>query len=113
MTFNAITLDDMVYPRSRVLRFYGGVFCVTMATLMLQVLQTRILSVMTWYHLAFFVISSAMIGLTLGAVWVYLQRDRFRYDTLSADLTMFSTAFGMTTVLALAVQMTLPLVSFP
>jgi hypothetical protein len=68
---------------------------------------------MTWYYLAFFVISSAMFGLTFGALWVYLQRERFRPDTLSADLTRFSTAFGITTALALAVQMTLPLVIFP
>jgi hypothetical protein len=35
---------------------YLGVFLVAMATLMLEVLLTRITSVSAWYHLAFFVI---------------------------------------------------------
>jgi hypothetical protein len=51
-------------------KFYSGLFLVTACTLMLQVLQTRILSVVAWYHLAFFAISMAMFGLTAGAVFV-------------------------------------------
>jgi hypothetical protein len=53
-------------------RFYVGVFVIAAATLMLQIIETRIISVTSWYHLAFFVISTAMFGLTAGAVWVYL-----------------------------------------
>ena len=65
--------------------FYIGLFLITASTLMLQLIQTRILSVVAWYHLAFFVISMAMFGLTVGAVWVYLRRDRFTEATLSYD----------------------------
>ena len=93
--------------------FYGGLFLVTSATLMLQLIQTRILSVVAWYHLAFFVISVAMFGLTAGAVWVYLRRDRFTEGTLSHDLTWFSTAFAVTTALSLAIQLTLAPVTGP
>ncbi len=57
--------------------FYAGLFLITACTLMLQVVQTRILSVVAWYHLAFFAISMAMFGLTAGAVFVYLKRERF------------------------------------
>ena len=39
--------------------------------LVLQIVQTRILSVITWYYLAFFAISVAMLGMTIGAIWVY------------------------------------------
>jgi hypothetical protein len=87
--------------------FYVGLFLITSCTLMLQLIQTRILSVVAWYHLAFFVISMAMFGLTTGAVWVYLRRDRFSEKTLSYDLSYFSAAFAVTTALCLAVQMTL------
>jgi SAM-dependent methyltransferase len=87
--------------------FYAGVFLVTAATLMLQVVQTRILSVVAWYHLAFFVISIAMFGLTAGAVWVYLRRERFTGATLSYDLAHFSVAFALTTAIAVIVQMCL------
>lgn len=73
---------------------------------MLQVVQTRILSVVAWYHLAFFAISMAMFGLTAGAVWVYLRRERFTEATLSYDLAHYSMAFAAGTGLCLLVQMT-------
>ncbi len=74
---------------------------------MLQLVQTRILSVVAWYHLAFFVISTAMFGLTAGAVWVYLRGARYSPRTLSFDLAHYSALFGLSTALALAFQMTL------
>ncbi len=93
-------------------KFYTGLFLITACTLMLQVIQTRILSVVAWYHLAFFAISMAMFGLTVGAVWVYLRRDRFTEKTLSYDLSYFSTAFALSTLFCLIVQMSLtPMVS--
>ncbi len=91
----------------KIFNFYAGLFCVTAATLMLQLIQTRILSVVAWYHLAFFVISTAMFGLTAGAVWVYLRGERFSEKTLSFDLAHYSIAFAVSTALALAFQMTL------
>ena len=93
-------------------KLYIGLFLITACTLMLQVIQTRILSVVAWYHLAFFAISMAMFGLTVGAVWVYLRRDRFTEKTLSYDLSYFSTAFALSTLFCLIVQMSLtPIVS--
>ncbi|CAL1240485.1 hypothetical protein [Candidatus Methylocalor cossyra] len=93
-------------------RFYAGLFLVTACTLMLQVIQTRILSVLAWYHLAFFAISMAMFGLTAGAVWVYLHRKRFTPKTFSYDLAHYSAAFALAIAVCLAVQMTLaPIVS--
>jgi spermidine synthase len=87
--------------------FYSGVFLVTAATLMLQVIQTRILSVVAWYHLAFLVISLALFGLTAGAVWVFLRSQRLTVSTLSSDLTSFSSALALTTALSLVLQMLL------
>ena len=87
--------------------FYTGVFLVGCSTLMLEIIQTRILSVVVWYHLAFFVISLAMFGLTAGAVWVYLRRARFTEKTLSYDLAYFSGLFALATAICLGVQMTL------
>jgi spermidine synthase len=92
--------------------FYLGVFLISSCTLMLEIIQTRILSVVVWYHLAFFVISLAMFGLTAGAVWVYLRPLRFTEKTLSYDLSYFSGLFALATAICLAVQMTLaPVVS--
>ena len=72
----------------RRVRFYVALGLVTAATLMLQIIETRIISVTSWYHLAFFVISIAMFGLTAGAVFVYLRPERFRPARLSYDLTV-------------------------
>lgn len=89
------------------MRFYAGVFLVTASVLMLQVIQTRVLSVVLWYYLAFFVISLAMFGITAGTVWVYLRRERFSQRTLSHDLAYFSSALAVATAVCAAVQMTL------
>jgi hypothetical protein len=87
--------------------FYLALGLVTAATLMLQIIETRIISVISWYHLAFFIISIAMFGLTAGAVFVYLRRARFRQEELYADLTVATLAFALTTNLAILVQLTL------
>jgi hypothetical protein len=79
---------------------------------MFQLTETRILSVILWYHLAFFAISMAMFGLTVGAVWVYYYQSRFA-PALSYYLSYFSSAFGVSLVVSLAGQLLLPLtVSF-
>ena len=99
--------DGVKVPVLSQINFFAGVFLLTLATLMLEIIQTRILSVVAWYHLAFFIISIAMFGMTAGAVWVYMRRDRFTEKTLSRDLAYFTTAFALSTALSLAVQMTL------
>ena len=88
-------------------RFFLGLFLLTFATLMLELVETRLLSVMRWYHLAFFVISAAMFGMTAGAVWVYAKRSRFTQATLSADLAWMTAAFAVSVPVALLVQASL------
>jgi hypothetical protein len=77
------------------------------ATLMLQIIETRIISVTSWYQLAFLVISIAMFGLTAGAIFVYLRKERFRPERLSYDLAVATLAFALITDLAIIVQLTL------
>ena len=56
----------------------GGLFLTTLATLMLEVLDSRLLSVLTWYHLAALAVSLAMFGMAAGAVFVFLGGSRFQ-----------------------------------
>ena len=70
--------------------FLVGVFLITFSLLLFQILQTRILSVIAWYYLAFFAISVAMLGMTVGAVWVYLRREHFDAGPLPATLVIFA-----------------------
>lgn len=53
--------------------FYLGTFLIALSTLTLEVTLSRFFSVITWYHLAFFAISTAMLGMTAGALRIYLS----------------------------------------
>jgi spermidine synthase len=84
--------------------FLFGVFLITFALLIFQSVQTRILSVMAWYYMAFFAISVAMLGMTAGAVWVYLRRDRLASIPLSVTLTNFSLATAVSIPASIILQ---------
>ena len=90
--------------------FYIGLALVTGAVLMFQIIETRILSVISWYYLSFFVISMAMFGLTAGAVYVYLKSDTFASVGLSTNLTNYGTLFAISTPVSLLVQLNVPIV---
>lgn len=90
---------------------YLGVFLVAMATLMLEVLLTRITSVSAWYHLAFFVISLGMLGMTAGAVTVFVAPKLFERDQVKARLAQASLGFAVSTPLAVAFALSVPLSS--
>ena len=79
----------------RRLPFLSGVFLITFSLLIFQIVQTRILSVITWYYLAFFAISVAMLGMTVGAVWVYLWHERFQRTPLVITLSNFALATAL------------------
>src|SRR5262249_6609820 len=87
--------------------FLTGVFLVSLAALVFQIVQTRILSVLAWYYLAFFAISVAMLGMTAGAVWVHLRADRFRPERLAGALANAASAAALSMLGSLAVQLSL------
>jgi hypothetical protein len=72
-------------------RTYAGLFMVTLATLMYEILLTRIFSVTIWYHYAFMAISIALFGMTkvvevikaLGITKVTYYRWRQEYGGMS------------------------------
>ena len=79
----------------RKLPFLSGLFLITFSLLIFQITQTRILSVITWYYLAFFAISVAMLGMTIGAVWAYLWQERFEKTPLPITLSNFALATAL------------------
>lgn len=80
---------------------YVGIFLVAMATLMFEILLTRIFSVTLWAHLAFVAVSIAMFGMTLGAVLVYLFSAWFTPARARLNLALSSALFGVTAVWSL------------
>jgi len=87
-----------------------GLFLVALATLMLEVLDTRLLSVVTWYHLSFFAVSMAMLGMASGAVVVFLGGDTFSAErvgrTLPAAALVFAVALAVSHVGNLVIPFT-------
>ncbi len=64
---------------------------------MLQIMETRILSVIGYYHLAFFAIGVAMLGMTAGALAVF-----FRFELTYTPARLFETMARVMTVFAWA-----------
>jgi SAM-dependent methyltransferase len=84
---------------------YFGLALVTLSTLMLQLLLTRIFSVTMWYHFAFLVISMSMFGLTAGALIVHLWPRTFPDERLGRLLAGSSLAFALTTAASFALHL--------
>jgi hypothetical protein len=80
----------------------------TLATLMLQILITRIFSVTLWYHFAFMAVSIAMFGLTFGATLVYVRPGRFPPDRTHALMAVYALAFSIATVVCFLAHLYLP-----
>jgi spermidine synthase len=69
-----------------------------MCGLMLQIMETRVLSVIGYYHLAFFAIGVAMLGMTAGALAVF-----FRFELVYAPERLFETMSRVMAVFAWSV----------
>src|SRR3954454_9976900 len=78
---------------------YASLFLVALATLMYEVLLTRIFSVTLYYHFAFVAVSVALFGMTLGAVLVYLLPALFTPDKARRAMAKSAMLFGITMIL--------------
>jgi len=92
-------------------RTYAGLFLVTLATLMYEVLLTRIFSVTLWYHYAFMAISVALFGMTVGALLVYLLPARFPQEGAKRQLAWSALLFSAALVASFAAQVHIPIPS--
>lgn len=88
---------------------YIGTFFIAFSTLALEVTLSRILSVTSWYHLAFLVISTALLGMTAGAVTVYLKPDWFSGKKLDTNLIRFAIGYALVVPFALILICLIPL----
>ena len=77
--------------RRTMLLFLAGLFLICMCVLMLQIVETRMLSVIAWYYLAFFAISMAMFGMTAGSLFVYFKPHLFQPERLLEHLSWIGT----------------------
>ncbi|MCS6898206.1 MAG: hypothetical protein RMJ98_02680 [Myxococcales bacterium] len=89
--------------------FLLGLFLVTSASMAAEVLVTRLLSVVTWYSLAFLVLAMGMFGLTVGAVRVYLRSEEYVSERLASSLSRDALAFSVLLPLSYILLLLIPL----
>lgn len=89
-------------------QIYAGLFLVTLATLMFELLLTRIFSVTMWYHFAFMAISVAMFGMTAGAMLVYFFPAYFSPEQAQHRLASSSLGFSAAIVLSILTHLSIP-----
>jgi hypothetical protein len=92
---------------------YLGLFFVALATLMYEILLTRIFSVTMLYHFAFVALSVAMFGMTVGALLVYMLPRLFTTERLRFWLAGASLAFPVAMILSFLTQLSVPFRIYP
>ena len=86
--------------------FLAGLFLICMCVLMLQIIETRVLSVIAYYYLAFFAIGMAMFGMTAGSLFVYFWESLFPRKRLLANLVWICAAFAVAVVVSALLTIT-------
>lgn len=94
-------------PDSR--RHLAGIFALSLALLSYQIVLTRVFSVVLFTHFAFFGISLAMLGLTIGAVRVFLDKPGFDRTAFASDWTKAALGFALSSVAIVVCFLYLPL----
>jgi hypothetical protein len=89
--------------------FLIGLFTTALATLSLETLDTRLLSVLTWYHLSFLAVSLAMLGMAAAAVRVYLDEERYAGENAKAALANDAVLFALAVPLGYLVNISVPI----
>lgn len=85
-----------------------GVLLTSTAVLTLEIVFTRIFSVLMWYHFAFMVISLALLGSGAAGVWLYLADGRFPPEKTSQRLTLLTILFAFGTIAAFLIYLQIP-----
>lgn len=93
---------------SRPTRLDGGIFLVSFAVLLVELLLTRIFSVTMYYHLSFVVVSLAMLGFGASGLLLNLRPALFRPQNFQRQLAAGGVLFALTAVLVVGVAFYLP-----
>jgi hypothetical protein len=90
-------------------RLYLGLGLTMLATLLLEIVDSRLLSVVTWYHLSFVAISVAMLGAAAGAVAVFVSPARFPLGDGPRQLATWSARFAMALPVSHLLSLAIPM----
>ncbi len=101
-------IGGVITDREPAASTYLGLFFVALATVMYEIVLTRIFSVTMWYHFAFVAISVAMFGMTVGAICVYLRPRFFTQERVAEHLTLGAVLFAVTAVASFVISLFVP-----
>ncbi len=90
-----------------------GLFFITLSTMMLEILLTRIFSVTMWYHFAFVAISLAMFGMTVGALQVYRHPELYNETSTKQQMARSAFWFAVTVIISVLAHILVPFRSQP
>lgn len=85
----------------------AALFLVALATVMFEILLTRIFSLTLWYHFAFMAISLAMFGLTVGALLVFLRPAWWPDASLAGAMGRSALALGVSMAVVVLLHVSL------
>ena len=88
---------------------YYGIFFIALATLLWEILLTRIFSATMYYHFAFLSISMAMLGFGCSGTLVYIFPKMFVAKNCDRQLTLFASLFSISMCLAIVIFLQLNL----
>ncbi|MCC6988147.1 MAG: hypothetical protein IT181_04075, partial [Acidobacteria bacterium] len=88
---------------------YLGLGLTMLATLLLEIVDSRLLSVVTWYHLSFVAISVAMLGASAGAVAVFVSPARFPVADSRRQLALWAGRFAIVLPLSHLLSLAIPM----
>jgi hypothetical protein len=86
-----------------------GVGLTALATLLFEVLLTRIFAVTLWYHFGFLAISLALLGTATAAVLCYAYPERFIGERYRENLCASAFGFGVAAPVAVSVHLRSPI----
>jgi hypothetical protein len=88
--------------------FLIGLFLLCASTLMYEVVLTRLMSVTSWYYLAFVSLSMAMFGMTAGALFIQLRPEWFTEDKIRRRLAQSAVATAVSLPVSLLTMLSIP-----
>jgi predicted membrane-bound spermidine synthase len=89
-------------------RHFAGLFLLSLATLLLELALTRVLSVSLWYHFGFLVISTALLGFGASGVMLALWTGLRERQDLDRALAVCALAFAVCVVLSFRLMQWIP-----
>lgn len=87
---------------------FAGIFLLSLATLLLELSLTRVLSVALWYHFGFLVISTALLGFGASGVVLAIWKHLREKVSLEKALAILALLFGVSTVMCFWVMQRIP-----